>query len=211
MADTTRETTAHLAFEALERIAFGEEAGPAEGRHLDDCDRCRREVTDLRALHARLAALPPLAPSADFQDRVMARVRLPEPASARALAGLRSRPLATLAAAASLLLAVVGGVTWMVAYPQITPGAVAALLADRGTALVWQAVLAGGRAVYDSGLASLLSAFRADLTPWTAVGGLLTLALVAIGSMRVMLRLMEVPTGLRARPVRTTEGRGTAG
>jgi len=206
MVDTTSEATTHPGLEALERIAFGGVAAPSEARHLDECDRCRREVAGLRSLHARLADLPSLAPSADFADRVMARVRLPEPAWARALAGLRAHPVAALAAAASALLAVAGGVTWMVAYPQITPGAVAALLADRGTALAWQAVLAAGRAIYESGIASLLSAFRADLTPWTAVGGLLTLALVALGSMRVMLGLMEVSPRLRARPVRTIEG-----
>jgi hypothetical protein len=203
MSDTTREATAHLALEGLERIAFGGEAAPAEGRHLAGCDRCRAEVADLRALHARLAALAPLAPSAGFADRVMARVQLPAPAWTRALSSLRAHPAAALAAAASALLTVVGGITWMVAYPEITPGAVAALLADRGTALAWQAVLVAGRAVYDSGIASLVAAFRADLTPWTAVAGLLTLALVAIGSMGVMLRLLDITP--RLRPSRESE------
>ena len=206
MSDTTREATAHLADEAVERIAFGGKAAPAEGRHLAGCDRCRDEVAGLRGLHARLAVLPPLAPSADFADRVMARVRLPEPRPARVLATLRANPRAALAAAASALLAVGGAVTWMVAYPAITPGAVAALLADRGAALAWQGVLAAGRAVYESGIGSLVSAFRADLTPWTAIAGLLTLALVAIGSMRVMLRLMEVTPPFRARSARMTDG-----
>lgn len=206
MSDTTREAKAHLGPEALERIALGGEAAPGEARHLEGCDRCREELSGLRALQARFAALTPLAPSADFADRVMARVRLPAPAWARALAALRAHPVASLAAAASALLAVVGGVTWVVAYPTVTPGAVAALLADRGTALAWQAVLAAGRAVYESGLASLLAAFRADLTPWTAVGGLLTLALVALGSMFVMFRLLDVAPRLPVQPVRRRGG-----
>ena len=44
MVDTTSEATTHPGLEALERIAFGGVAAPSEARHLDECDRCRREV-----------------------------------------------------------------------------------------------------------------------------------------------------------------------
>jgi hypothetical protein len=205
MSDTKLDRTEHLAPEAVERIALGAGASPVEGEHLGGCALCRREVGEIRTLHARLAALEPLAPSPGFADRVMARVRLPSPAPLRVLEGLRASPSRVLAAAAGALLAVVGTATWLVAYPQVTPGGVAVLLADRGTTLAWQAAVAAARVVYDSGLASLLQAFRADLTPWTAVGGLATLALMGIGSLWVMLRLLDVRPRLRAGTVRRAD------
>lgn len=204
MTDTKLDTTAHLAPEAVERLALGAEASSREGRHLAGCARCRAEVGEVRALHVGLAALAPLAPSPGFADRVMARVRLPAPVWVRALEALKARPSGALAAAAGALLAVVGTATWLLAYPQVTPTAVAGLLADRGTTLAWQAVIAAARVVYDSGLASLVHGFRADLTPWTAVGGLATLALMGIGSLWVMLRLLDVKPRLRAWAVRGT-------
>lgn len=191
MSDTKLETTAHLAPEAVERIALGAETTPGEARHLAGCARCRAEIGETRTLHAGLLELPSLAPSTGFADRVMARVRLPSPVWVRALDALRS-PSGALAAAAGVLLAVVGTATWLLAYPQVTPGGVVSLLADRGTAFAWQAVLAAAKVVYDSGLTSLFQAFRADLTPWSAAGALATLTVMGIGSLWVMLRLLDV-------------------
>ncbi len=192
MMDTRLDTTTHLVPEAVERIALGAEPAPAERGHLASCGRCRREVGELGTLHASLAHLPPLAPASDFADRVMARVRLPEPAWVRTLAGLRSSPRRALATAAALVAAVLGAATWAVAYPQLTPVQVATFVFDRGTTLVWQAVISAARVVYDSGLTSLMSGVRADLSVWSATGALATLALVGFGSLWIMLRLLDV-------------------
>lgn len=195
MTDTTIGTNSHLAPEARERIGMGGEPGPGESRHLESCDRCRREVAEIGSLQARFTALVPLVPSAGFADRVMARVQLPAPRWSRALDGLRLHPPRAAAIAATAVAAVIGTIAWLTTYPQVTPGAVAKLVFERGTSLVWQAAVAVGRVVYDSGLLTLVEAFRVDLNAWSAVGALATLTLVGMVSLWMLLKLMEVSPG----------------
>jgi hypothetical protein len=198
MNDTNTETTTHLAAEARERIGMGGEPGPGESRHLASCGGCRREVAEVGSLQARFTALEVLVPSTGFANRVMASVQLPAPRWSRALDGLRAHPPRVAAAAATAVAAVIGTIVWLTTYPQVTPGVMAKLVYERGTGLVWQAVVAVGRVVYDSGLATLLEAFRADLNAWSAVGALATLTLVGMVSMWMLLKLMEVsPSAIR--------------
>lgn len=198
MNDTKTGTTTHLAVEARERIGMGGEPGPGESRHLASCERCRREVAEIGSLQARFAALMVLAPSAGFANRVMARVQLPAPRWRRALDGLRAHQPQVAAVAATAVAAAVGTIAWLIAYPQVTPGVMAKLVYERGTGLVWRAVVAVARVVYDSGLATLIEAFRADLSAWSAVGALATLTLVGMISMWMLLKLMEVsPSAIR--------------
>ncbi len=192
MTDTTSVTTTHLADGARERIGMGEEPGPDESRHLAGCDRCRRDVAEIGSLQERFTALETLVPSAGFANHVMARVQLPAPRWSRALTGLRTHSTRIAAIAATATAAAIGTVAWLTFYPQVTPGAVARLVFERGSGFAWQAVVAVGRFVYDSGLASLVQAFRADLNAWSAVGALATLTLVGMVSMWMLLRLMEV-------------------
>ena len=64
--------------------------------HVAHCSRCRAEVEDWRAVFAALAALPRLDPRPGFADRIMARVRIPQPWHARAGAVLaRALPRTT--------------------------------------------------------------------------------------------------------------------
>jgi len=198
MNDTKTGTTTHLAAEARERIGMGGEPGPGESRHLASCERCRREIAEIGSLQERFAALLVLVPSTGFANRVMARVQLPAPRWSRALAGLRTHPPRVAAIAATAVGAVIGTFVWLTTYPQVTPGVVAKLVYERTTGLVWQGVVAVGRVVYDSGLATLIGAFRADLNAWSAVGALATLTLVGMISMWMLLRLMEVsPSAIR--------------
>ena len=198
MNDTKTGTTTHLAAEARERIGMGGEPGPGESRHLASCERCRREIAEIGSLQERFAALVVLVPSTGFANRVMARVQLPAPRWSRALAGLRTHPPRVAAIAATAVGAVIGTFVWLTTYPQVTPGVVAKLVYERTTGLVWQGVVAVGRVVYDSGLATLIGAFRADLNAWSAVGALATLTLVGMISMWMLLRLMEVsPSAIR--------------
>jgi anti-sigma factor RsiW len=198
MNDTKTGTTTHLAAEARERIGMGGEPGPGESRHLASCERCRREIAEIGSLQERFAALVVLVPSTGFANRVMARVQLPAPRWSRALAGLRTHPSRVAAIAATTVAALVGTFVWLTTYPQVTPGVMARLVYERGSGLVWQGVVAVGRVVYDSGLATLIGAFRADLNAWSAVGALATLTLVGMVSMWMLLRLMEVsPSAIR--------------
>jgi len=102
------------------------------------------------------------------------------------------------AIAATAMAAVIGTFVWLTTYPQVTPGVMARLVYERGSGLVWQGVVSVGRVVYDSGLATLVGAFRADLNAWSAVGALATLTLVGMVSMWMLLKLMEVsPSAIR--------------
>lgn len=192
MNDPTDIATTHLAPEAVERIGMGGEPGADETSHLKSCTRCTHEIAEIGSLHARFAALLLLAPSAGFSDRVMARIQLPTPVWLRALDGVRAHRLRAVAVVATLVAAVTGTLTWLAAYPQVTPGAMMRLLWDRGTGLVWQGVVALGRVVYDSGLLAVLEAFQADLNAWSAAGALATLAVVGSGSLWMLMRLMDV-------------------
>lgn len=51
-------------------------------RHLATCEACRTEAEELRSLFASFSQLPSFAPSAGFADRVMAQVRVRQPALA---------------------------------------------------------------------------------------------------------------------------------
>ena len=198
MNDTKTGTTTHLAEEARERIGMGGEPGPGESRHLASCERCRREIGEIGSLQERFASLVVLVPAAGFANRVMSRVQLPAPRWSRVLDGLRMHPPRAAAIAATAMAAVIGTFVWLTTYPQVTPGVMARLVYERGSGLVWQGVVSVGRVVYDSGLATLVGAFRADLNAWSAVGALATLTLVGMVSMWMLLKLMEVsPSAIR--------------
>lgn len=42
--------------------------------HVRECEPCRLELDELRGLIGRLEALPPIAPPADFDDRILAAI-----------------------------------------------------------------------------------------------------------------------------------------
>lgn len=81
-------------------------------------------------LDAELARLPLFAPRADFADRVMASVRVPDPFAIRSLRAARHRLLASrkaVAIAASLALLVVGSMAASVAWSLANRDALLAL------------------------------------------------------------------------------------
>ena len=87
----------HPGSEALETYAEGamEDADRAVlESHLMSCVRCQGEVEEWRSLFATLEILPRFAPSSGFAERVMARVRVPDPSAA-----WRTQVLAQVAAA----------------------------------------------------------------------------------------------------------------
>ena len=86
----------HPATETLEAYAEGTlESGDRAvfESHLLGCERCQAEVEEWRSLFAALETLPRFAPGTGFANRVMARVRIPQPQaawSAQALAQVRA-------------------------------------------------------------------------------------------------------------------------
>jgi anti-sigma factor RsiW len=79
----------HLTDETLEAYCDGAlDAGRQASveTHVFRCGRCRVELDEWRSLFSMLAALPRFAPSAEFADFVMAKVRIPEPWRVRAFA-----------------------------------------------------------------------------------------------------------------------------
>lgn len=75
--------------------------------HVDECERCREELEEARALVQMLEDLPHLAPSPLFAERLMTRVQVFEPWHVAALDTARrwlprSRPMRALAAAGAV-------------------------------------------------------------------------------------------------------------
>lgn len=66
----------HLNDEALSELLDGEGAAVA-AEHLADCERCQRELAELRTLRAELRMLPDLEPPDDLWERIEASVAVP--------------------------------------------------------------------------------------------------------------------------------------
>jgi hypothetical protein len=107
--------------------------------HVNACPGCGELVRAEEALSAQLAALPLHAPRADFSDRVMASVRIPDPFAIRALQATQRRLLASrrsVAIAATVALVLLGSMAASAAWT----------LANRDTLLAagnWLAAEAG--------------------------------------------------------------------
>ncbi len=160
-------------------------------RHLESCRACAGDVEELRRLSAALAALPTWMPSPGFAERVMERVTLPVPWHRRLAAAVRDRTAAGIGVAATLAALLAGTGLWATQFPALRPLALAGWLAGQAGDLFWSATLAGGRALYALGLTDLAAALGADLTITSAVAALATVALVGMGALSVMIRLVR--------------------
>lgn len=106
--------------------------------HLITCSRCQMEVEDWRALFGLLASLPQIEPASGFADRVMSRVRVRRPWTAR-VAALLSRLLpgttagwALLTSLLALPVVATGSVfAWIVSHPGVTPSMLLLFARDR--------------------------------------------------------------------------------
>jgi hypothetical protein len=86
-------------------------AAPALRRHVEECSSCLELVRAEEGLAAQIGALPFYAPKADFADRVMAFVYIPDPFAIRSLQAARRRLLASrksIAIAATVALVLLG-------------------------------------------------------------------------------------------------------
>ncbi|HEX5385316.1 MAG TPA: hypothetical protein VFW66_01300 [Gemmatimonadales bacterium] len=177
----------------------------ARARHLAACAECEQAVQAERELADVLARLPLFTPSAGFDARVMAAVRVPDPFALRslgaALGSTRGRLLATrrsaaltVACALALVASMGTSAAWVLAHRAVFAGAEQWLTADavqwawaslRGLALdlMGQPWYGGVRSLIEEpGKLALLSALASLLY----VGGLLALRrLLAIPAQRV--------------------------
>ena len=162
------ETQLHPTPDRLEALVEGglpEAERATLERHLLACERCRAEVEEWRALFAALAALPHLAPSPGFADRVLAGVRVPPSWSARAAAALtRVQPRTTmgwaLVAACVALPAVVvtALLLWVLTRPGLDTQALLVFLRDRATELVLSFAGDAARAALETTIAVRIAA-----------------------------------------------------
>ena len=185
-------TDTHLTADELD-LAAANPAGlvDAHRSHVGTCQQCADGVADVREVSVALRDLPVVSPRPGLTERVMARVRLPLPWHRRAVIAARERKGISAAAAATLAALGAGGAVWALQFPALRPAALATWIFGRAGDLLWQAAIGLGRVAYALGLPDLASAIGADLTLGSAVAGLATIALVSIGSLSVMVRLVS--------------------
>lgn len=192
----------HLTPDEVEAVADDSAAlADPRRRHLDACASCAREVEESRRLSMALAALPAWTPSPGFAERVMARVTLPVPWHRRVVAAVRDRTAAGIGVAAMLAALLAGTALWATQFPDLRPLALAGWLGVQAGDLLWSTILAGGRTLYALGLTDVAAALGAELTVTSAVAALATVALVGMGALSVMIRL------LRHQPARLVDAR----
>jgi anti-sigma factor RsiW len=173
----------HLSELALEHRAADEVSASelqAIDSHLEACAVCRAEHARWRRLLHTLATLQAVEPSASFDDGVLARVRLPEPAETVGPARLpslarRLRPVAV-AAAAVWTVAVVGGAAWLQQTVDVPGSILLARFFSNARELLLAAVLKLGAILHLSGLADAWTEL-VETVPGSGVviaGGLIT-------------------------------------
>lgn len=136
--------TDELLHPTADRLSAYAEGDVADGdravleSHMVGCARCQAEVEEWRSLFAGLAALPQLAPSGGFADRVMGRVHIRQPWHARVAALVRrlvphTTTGWTLAVAFLALPTLVtgGAMTWVFSQPWLSIQGVWLFVQDR--------------------------------------------------------------------------------
>jgi hypothetical protein len=119
---------------------------PAAQAHLAGCPACQERADTEREIVAMLGGLPLLSPDPGFADRIMARVRVPQPVSLSTLATVRRWTFATrrhTAIAASLLLVLAcsmgGSIVWTLGH-QDTLAALGGWLTTQASQAAWLGV-----------------------------------------------------------------------
>lgn len=197
----------------LDGVLSGRAAASVRG-HLTSCEPCRREAQALGHVFHGLGALERFAPSSGFAEAVMASVKIPEPAPARAararrfadrvraLAGPHHRKAwaaaAGVALAPSVTLALVAYAVF--SHPLVTVGSLTSFLWIKGGEVA--AALGGGLFTTVVESAALLRAWGAvgslARSPTTAGIGLLGFSLLTLASAWVLYRNLFAAPAARA-------------
>jgi hypothetical protein len=201
------DSNAHLSEWTLEQLAEGmlsEHEHQSAMAHVEGCTRCAAEMDAYRTLFTALAGLPRFAPSPDFSDAVIARVRLgpqPSPALERLRRWLPvTRRGWTILAGAMIVpaLPVLGLVIWLLSQPMISAAALLEWGSRWGTDVTSAATTTILRWETQLGLTQLASALYA------AVAGLPMAVVLAAGaalavaiplSVWSLVRLVRTPLG----------------
>lgn len=190
----------HLAPDEIEAAAEGSAMLSVSLReHARSCAACAREVAELRRLSEALASLSPREPAPGFADRVMARVRLPLPWHRRLALAVRERTAAGIAMTATLGALLAGTGLWAFSFPHLSPTLLAGWLAGHAGDLLWEGAMTAGRFAYAMGLTDLAGALQAEVSLASAFAALATIALVGVGALSVMIRLVRHEPGELAR------------
>ena len=193
----TRPSGAHLSPDEIDSWLAGTLALEWQ-QHLDQCQTCLERVRTEREIVDQIAALPLMSPAADFSERVMAAVVVPDPFAIRSLQATQRRLFATrksVAVAASLALlllgSMAGSVVWSLSHQEVIASAGSWLLAQGGQ-VAWLGL---------RGLASNLieqpwySGIRALLeNPVRLALGSALASLAYLGGVFALRRLLALPT-----------------
>jgi anti-sigma factor RsiW len=126
-------------------------------RHLSECVECRASLADLRAVIARATALPPRVPARDLWPDIERRVRAVRPARRTF-----TFSLSQLAAAAIVLVALSGGLVWIVRAPATNTRETAILSPSGRRAPTTALPVSLADQTYDRAVADLQRALEAD-------------------------------------------------
>jgi hypothetical protein len=115
-------------------------------RHLDACRECLELALAEREIVEQISALPLMSPSADFADRVMQSVSVPDPFALRSLTAARRHLFASpraVATAASILLVLIGSMAGSIVWSlnnQETLAAFGSWILAQGGQAAWLAI-----------------------------------------------------------------------
>jgi hypothetical protein len=192
----TRPSGTHLSPDEIDSWLAGTLAQEWQ-QHLDQCQACLERVRAEREIVEQIAALPLISPEADFADRVMSAVVIPDPFAIRSLQATRRRLFATrksLAIAASLALFLLGSMAASIAWSlthQETLASLGSWLLSQSGQIAWLSVRGVASNLIEqpwySGIRSLL-----DNPGRLALGSALVSA-VYLGGVLALRRLLALP------------------
>jgi hypothetical protein len=193
----TRPSGAHLSPDEIESWLAGTLAQDWQ-QHLDQCQACLERARAEREIVEQIAALPLMSPSADFAERVMASVVVPDPFAIRSLQATQRRLFATrrsVAVAASLALLLLGSMAGSIAWTlthQETLASMGTWLLAQGGQFAWLSLRGLASNLIEqpwySGIRSLV-----DNPVRLALGSALA-SLAYLGGVFALRRLLALPT-----------------
>ncbi|MEP7228186.1 MAG: hypothetical protein ABI785_12540 [Gemmatimonadales bacterium] len=193
----TRPSGAHLSPDEIDSWLAGNLAQPWQ-EHLDQCQACLERAHAEREIVEQIQALPLVSPAADFADRVMASVLVPDPFAIRSFQATGRKLFATrksvaMAASMALLLlgSMAGSIGWTLTH-QDTLASMGNWLLAQGGQLAWLGLRGLASNLIEqpwySGIRSLI-----DNPVRLAIGSALA-SLAYLGGVFALRRLLALPT-----------------
>jgi hypothetical protein len=167
-------------------------------QHLDRCQECLEWARSARVIADQISALPLLSPRADFADRVMASVAVPDPFAIRSLQATRRRLFATrrsLAVAASVAILVLGSMAGSIAWTLANQDTLASLggwLMTQGGQAAWLGLRGVASNIIEQPWYDALRSL-ADHPGRLALGSAMA-SLAYLGGVFALRRLLALPT-----------------